>query len=106
MIGAGLDGRLERWMTRADGRLWKRRLAADWSSAVTANFHEGDSTAYNPALRRDRIYTTNFSLSHRLGAAWRADVEVLHDWAASMVANTPAREYNRWIPAVSATRNW
>ena len=85
---------------------WKHKLAAEWSLAATANFHEGDSRPYNPALRRDRIYTLNFALSRRIGPAWRADFEVLHDWAASMVVNTPAREYNRWIPAVGATRSW
>jgi hypothetical protein len=84
---------------------WKRRFDASWSLGASAGFHEGDSCRYNPAARRDQIYTATVMVTRNF-RTFRISGELMHDWADSLVACTSGREYSRWLPAISATRSW
>jgi hypothetical protein len=86
---------------------YKRVLGPTWNIGAAANFHEGNTSHFNPwSPRRDRIYTGTLTLGHSLGAKTRVEAEVMHDWSGSLVPNTPAREYSRWITSVSLVRSW
>ena len=111
-----LSGRRYLWLSSA-GRgtyadtvidlVWKRKLAAGWSTSAGANYHEGDTSHFNVwSPRRDRVYTVTAGVSRALTSKLRVDVDVMHDWGISMVANTPGREYRRWIVGASVTRRW
>lgn len=84
-----------------------RKLGPAWSLGSGVGFHTGDSAGYNPSTpRRDRIYTTTLGISRRLGRSSRIAARVLHDWANSLVPNTPGREYSRWIGSLEVAGHW
>lgn len=86
---------------------WRRKLAPAWSVATGANFHDGDTGHFNLAApRHEKIYAGTFGISHALGKTAKLDADLLHDWSASFVPNTPAREYTRWIATLGYSRGW
>lgn len=86
---------------------YKRIWAKTWTAGAAANYHEGNTSHFNPwAPRRDRIYTTTATVGHSIDAQTRIEGELMHDWSGSLVPNTPAREYTRWIASVSLVRTW
>lgn len=86
---------------------WRRALAPAWTLTSSANFHDGAFRRYNPAApRHDRIYTASANLGHVLARRTRVELEVAHERGATLVPNTPSREYHRWVTSLSATRDW
>ncbi|HVU32874.1 MAG TPA: hypothetical protein VHE61_05530 [Opitutaceae bacterium] len=86
---------------------WKRKLSAQWSGSVGANFHDGDTSHFKgPTARHDSIYTGNASLSRSFSHGNRVELGIMHDRGVTFVPDTPARNYTRWIESVSVSHAW
>ncbi len=86
---------------------WKHRLARAWTVGLGGNFHDGETGRFNPAApRHDHIYTGTVGLSHALAHHTHVDLDVMHDVGDSLVPHTPARNYTRWITALTVAHAW
>lgn len=81
---------------------WKHRIDADWSVAFAADVQVGDSREYASATggRDDWIYAGTLTVMRSLGPRTKIDVELLREWSQSSIADTPGREYTRWMATV------
>ena len=78
---------------------WAHTFTQIWSANLGFNLQGADNTDYAIPSRQcdDVIYTTTVGFTCTLNAKIKLDLGLSHEWSDSFVANTPGREYTRWL---------
>ena len=94
-----LPGGIGAYESTAYDLRWTHTFTQIWSTNLGFNLQGADNTDYAVLAKQcdDVIYTTTIGTTYTLNTKTKLDLGVSHEWSDSFVANTPGREYTRWL---------